>query len=65
MSTSILLDQNFNAKSVDKMIFEPSVLFSPAAIWGIEGPYKFKNFTKPCNQDLQSCQLPAQENQQV
>ena len=35
MSTSIiLLDQNFSANDVDIMVFEPSVLFSPAAVWG-------------------------------
>ena len=35
MSTSIiLLDQNFNANDVDIMVFEPSVLFLPAAVWG-------------------------------
>ena len=35
MSTSIvLLDQNFNAIDVDIMVFESSVLFSPAAVWG-------------------------------
>ena len=33
MSTSnILLDQNVNANDVDIMVFEPSVLFSPAAV---------------------------------
>ena len=32
MSASIiLLDQNFNANHVDKMVFEPCDLFSPAA----------------------------------
>ena len=30
----ILLDQNFNANYVDIMVFEPSVLFPPAAVWG-------------------------------
>ena len=35
MSTSIiLLDQNFNANNVDIMVFEPSVLFRPATVWG-------------------------------
>ena len=35
MSTSIIiLDQNFNANYVDIMVFEPSVLFPPAAVWG-------------------------------
>ena len=35
MSTSnILLDQNVNANDVDIMVFEPSVLFSPAAVRG-------------------------------
>ena len=35
MSTSIiLLDQTFNAPDVDIMVFEPSVLFPPAAVWG-------------------------------
>ena len=37
MSTSIIrLDQNFNANYVDTMVFEPSVLFPPAAVWGGE-----------------------------
>ena len=36
MSTSIiLLDQNFNANYVDIMAFESSVLFPPAAVWGV------------------------------
>ena len=35
MSTSIiLLHQNFNANDVDIMVFEPSVLFPPAAVGG-------------------------------
>ena len=35
MSTSIiLLDQNSNANDVDIMVFEPRVLFAPAAVWG-------------------------------
>ena len=37
MSTSIMvLDQNSNANNVDIMVFEPSVLFPPAAVffWG-------------------------------
>ena len=35
MSTSIiLLDQDFNANDVDIMVFEPSVLFPPVAVWG-------------------------------
>ena len=35
MSTSIiLLDQSFNANDVDIMVFEPSVLFPLAAVWG-------------------------------
>ena len=35
MSTSIIvLDQTFNANYVDIMVFEPSVLFPPAAVWG-------------------------------
>ena len=35
MSTSnIILDQNFNANYVDIMVFEPSVLIPPAAVWG-------------------------------
>ena len=35
MSKSIiLLDQNFNANSVDIMVFEPSVLFPPAEVGG-------------------------------
>ena len=35
MSTSIiLLDQNTNANNVDIMVFEPSLLFPPAAVWG-------------------------------
>ena len=35
MSTSIiLLDQNVNANYVDIMVFESSVLFTPAAVWG-------------------------------
>ena len=35
MSTSnILLDQNTNANDVDMMVFEPFVLFPPAAVWG-------------------------------
>ena len=35
MSTSIiLLDQNFNANDVDIILFEASLLFSPAAVWG-------------------------------
>ena len=35
MSTSIiLLDQNFNANDVDIMVFEPCVLFPPAAVGG-------------------------------
>ena len=35
MSTSIiLLDKNSNANDVDIMVFEPSVLFSPAAVGG-------------------------------
>ena len=38
MSTSIsLLDQNFNANDVDIMVFEPSVLFPPAAVWPAGG----------------------------
>ena len=37
MSTSIiLLDQNSNANDVDAMAFEPCVLFTPAAVWGID-----------------------------
>ena len=33
MSTPIiLLDQTFNANDVDIMVFEPSVLFPPAAL---------------------------------
>ena len=37
MSTSIiLLDKNFNANDVDIMLFEPSVLFTPA-VGGGEG----------------------------
>ena len=35
MSTSIiLLDQTFNANYVDIMVFEPSIFFSPATVWG-------------------------------
>ena len=35
LSTSIIiLDQNFNANYVDIMVFEPSVLFPPAVVWG-------------------------------
>ena len=35
MSTSIIIvDQKFNANYVDIMVFEPSVLFPPAAVWG-------------------------------
>ena len=35
MSTSnIISDQNFNANFVDIMVFEPSVLFPLAAVWG-------------------------------
>ena len=35
MSTSInVLDQTFNANYVDIMVFEPSVLFPPAAVGG-------------------------------
>ena len=35
MSTSInLLDQNSNVNDADIMVFEPSLLFSPAAVWG-------------------------------
>ena len=35
MSTSIaLLDQNSNANNVDIMVFELSLLFPPAAVWG-------------------------------
>ena len=34
MSTSIiLLDQNTNANNVDIMVFEPSLLFPPAAVF--------------------------------
>ena len=34
MSTSInLLDQNFNANDVDIVVFVPSFLFFPAAVW--------------------------------
>ena len=42
MSTSItLLDQNFSANDVNIMVFEPSVLFLPAEVWGggrLHGP---------------------------
>ena len=34
MSTSIFIDQNFNANDVDIMVFVPSVLFPPVAAWG-------------------------------
>ena len=35
MSTSIiLLDQNFDANDVDITVFQHSILFSPAAVWG-------------------------------
>ena len=37
MSTSItLLDQNSNANDVDIMVFEPSVLLIPGAVWGTD-----------------------------
>ena len=35
MTTSItLLDQKFNANHVNIMVFEPCILFPPAAAWG-------------------------------
>ena len=35
MSTSIIsLDQNSNANGVDIIVFEPSLSFPPAAVWG-------------------------------
>ena len=34
LTSIILLDQNFSANDVDIMVFEPSVLFPPAAVWG-------------------------------
>ena len=36
-SSIILMDQNFNAIYVDKMVFEPSVLFPPAAVFFLGG----------------------------
>ena len=45
MSTSIiLLDQNFNANYVDIMVFEPSVLFPPATVWGVGDRWGARQF---------------------
>ena len=50
MSTSIiLLDQNSDAKNVDIMVFEPSLLFPPAAVFflgggGIDDMVQFKYY---------------------
>ena len=47
MSTSIIsLDQNFNANDVDIIVFEPYVLFSPAAVGGWVSEYDTWSFSR-------------------